>query len=510
MESNKSSNGSNEDMVALEDINTTENTERKLFAPDETSQSGPGICCNVPPFLRKYLPPRGKPAYYITRAIACLVVWAALLSVMVRGGLPGGNVFSVYILLVAASFGGWLVDWKTRYFKFPPLLGMLIVGFLLRNIEKINVHKSIDGSWSSALRSIALCVILLRSGLGLDIEALKRLKWTVIRLAFCPCLAEAITVAIVARYLLDMPWLWAFQLGFVIGAVSPAVVVPSMLALQEDGYGTAEGIPTMVMASSSCDDVLAISLFGVFLGIAFSEGNIYFNIFRGPLEIVMGLSAGLLLGMLLWYFPSKKAGDSSANRAVLLICFGIFLLFGSGHVEFPGAGALGVLCMGATAAYGWGDKGKGPVEYVMGVLWTIFQPLLFGLIGAEVSVADLDKNLIGSGLATLAIGLVIRCAVTFVVVLGNNLNLKERLFCVLSWLPKATVQAAIGSLSWDTAIKMKAGKKAIHSGRQILTIAVLVILITAPIGAIGISLTGPRWLKKESKKTEDGVQHNSA
>ena len=474
--------------------------QEKLEEMNTCSSCCPSYC-KLPSFLRKVLPPRGRFGAYATRCVACVVVWAALLSITGKNALPGGNIFSLFVLLVASTLGGWAVGWKTQYFSFPPLLGMLIVGFMLSNIDAINLHQHITPSWSSALRSTALCVILLRSGLGLDIAALRRLKWTVVRLAFVPCLSEAVTVAVVARLLLNMPWLFAFQLGFILGAVSPAVVVPSMLALQESNLGTNEGIPTLVMASSSCDDVLAISAFGIFLGISFSEGNIYFNIFRGPLEIVMGISAGLLTGMLLWYLPSRRSAGVSANRSILIIGFALMYLFGSGLLEFPGAGALSVLCMGATAGYGWGEAGKQPVEHVMGVLWTLFQPMLFGLIGAEVKISYLDRNLVASGVATLAVGLVVRCAVTYIVVLGNNLNLKEKLFCVISWLPKATVQAAIGSLCLDTArnwdtTNVKEKANALQYGRQILTIAVLVILITAPIGAIGISVAGPRWLKK--------------
>ena len=167
----------------------------------------------VPLVIRKLFPPRGKCAQYLTRILACVVVWAALFCVTEKEAWIGGNIFAIYLLLVLASFGGFLVGWKTRYFNFPPLLGMLIIGFLLRNVSQINLAKDIDPGWSSALRQIALAVILLRSGLGLDTDALKRLRFTVLRLAFGPCITEAVTVAVVSHYLLGLPWLWAFQLG---------------------------------------------------------------------------------------------------------------------------------------------------------------------------------------------------------------------------------------------------------------------------------------------------------
>lgn len=457
----------------------------------------------VPLIVRKLFPPRGKYAQYLTRILACIVVWAALFCVAGKTARPSGNIFSLYLLLILASLGGFLVGWKTRYFNFPPLLGMLIIGFLLRNVQDINIAKDIDAGWSSALRQIALAVILLRSGLGLDIDALKRLRFTVLRLAFGPCITEAVTVAIISHFLLGLPWLWAFQLGFISGAVSPAVVVPSMLNLQIDGYGVEQGIPTLVMAASSCDDVLAISLFGVFLGVTFSEGSLLWNIARGPVEIAIGVIGGLIIGSLLWYFPWKRATNASANRSILLISFALLFLFGSNMVNFPGAGALGVLCLGATTAYGWGDKDKVPVEQVMGVLWEIFQPLLFGLIGTEVSIEYLKPNLVGYGLATLGAGLLLRFIVTYFAVFGNGFSKKEKLFCAIAWLPKATVQAAIGSIPLLKARAVNASSQEVLYGIQIVTIAVLAILITAPIGAIGISLTGPRWLGKRTQEDEE-------
>lgn len=383
---------------------------------------------------------------------------------------------------------------------------MLLVGFILRNVPGIAVANHIIQEWSSTLRSVALVVILLRSGLGLDIAALRRLKFTVIRLAFTPCLVEASVVAVVSHLMLGLPWLWALQLGFILGAVSPAVVVPSMLALHQIGYGVREGIPTMVMAASSCDDVLAISLFGVFLGIAFSQGNLIFNIFRGPLEIVMGITIGLVIGILLWYLPNSKQASVSSTRTVLLLSIGLFFLFGSNLAEFSGAGALGVLTVATTAGYGWGDEAKAPIERVMGILWTFFQPLLFGLIGAEVRFEYLDKDLVGLGIACLLIALAIRIVVTYFVVLGSGLSVKERMFCAIAWLPKATVQAAIGSIPLDTARNRGyAGQEQEKYGIQIVTIAVLAILLTAPTGAVAISLTGTRWLKNVNDNEATGT-----
>ncbi|XP_068744939.1 sodium/hydrogen exchanger 9B2-like isoform X3 [Montipora capricornis] len=395
-------------------------------------------------------PPSGFIGRVLTRGLIVLLGWAVLWSIVGRDLLPGGNIFGIFIVIVVAALGGFLAR-KLSKDALPSLLGMLVVGFILRNVPGIDVANDIDRTWSATLRSMALVVILTRSGLELDPGALKRLKFAVIRLAFSPCIGEAITVAIVAKLLFDMPWLWGFQLGFVLGAVTPAVVVPQLLTLQAKGFGVEQGIPTLVMAASSFDDVIAISLFGVFLGIAFSEGNVVFNIFRGPIELLMGVVFGSLVGMLCWWFPNKVEPDRSRNRFVILLGCALLSVFGSNKAQFSGAGALGVLVMATVASYGWGDSERAPVANVMAIVWEFFQPLLFGLIGAEVSLEYMDSTLIGKAFALLAIAMVFRLIVTFLVVSGNNLSVKDKIFVAIAWSPKATVQAAIGSVSLDIA-----------------------------------------------------------
>ncbi|KAL9970384.1 hypothetical protein ACROYT_G022749 [Oculina patagonica] len=336
-----------------------------------------------------------------------------------------------------------------------------------------------------------------RQGLGLNTSALKKLKFTLVRLAFLPCILEAVMAAILVHLLLDMKWLWAFQLGFVQAAVSLAVVIPCLLELQEEHYGVKKGIPTLVMAAASFDNVLCISAFGVCLGIAFDSGNLIFSIFRGPIELVLGITVGCLAGVMCWFFPNKSETNLAHNRLVILLSLALLSVFGSNVAKFSGAGALGVLTMSTVAAYGWTQHGKAAVAMVMSHVWQVFEPLLFGLVGAEVSVEYMNTKVVGMGIATLFISLVVRLITTYLGLLGNDLNLKERLFISIAWLPKATVQAAIGSVSLDMARqKGFTGQIEEEFGIQILTIAVLGILITSPIGAIGIVLAGPRMLQR--------------
>ncbi|XP_074647339.1 sodium/hydrogen exchanger 9B2-like [Tubulanus polymorphus] len=449
-------------------------------------------------------PPHGCLGRFLTITIALVLIWAVLWSITGSEALPGHSFFGLFILFVCCIIGGAVVE----RIKLPALLGMLILGCLLRNVPYINVGKDIDKDWSSAIRNIALVVILTRAGLGLDPKVLKKLSFVVLRLAFIPCIIEAVVVAITTYLLLDLPWVWGFMLGFVLAAVSPAVVVPSMLHLEEKGLGTDKGIPTLVIAAASVDDVLAISGFGVFLGIAFSKSNLALTIFRGPLEALLGVVYGILMGLLAWYLPHRKNTHLKLYRFIFLFCGGLFAVFGSISGEVPGAGALGCLTLAFVAAIGWRQRDGwsdefNPMADIMAVLWMIFQPFLFGLIGNEIVIETLDGGTVGLGIATLCVGLAFRVVASFLAVLGTDLTWKERFFIPFAWLPKATVQAAIGPQALDAARQFGKGPKDVEyiMGLKILTIAVLVILITAPLGSALIALLGPRFLTQTSSKT---------
>jgi len=474
-------------------------------------------------------PPHGSLATIITWSVLIITIWATSYVVLGEISLPGtqsltvnveirrGTVFAILVLLVFAHLGGILVS----KIKMPPLLGMLIVGILLKNVPYVAaVGQAIDPNWSSALRNIALTVILLRAGLGLDPDALRKLSGMVFRLAFTPCLVEASVSAAAAHLMLGFPVQWGFMLGFVLAAVSPAVVVPCLLSLQEGGYGVAKGIPTLVIAAASVDDVLAISAFTILLGITFAGSdntNIVELVFKGPKEAVIGILWGVGWGLLLILFPpavphpekDRRIRPNSGVRTLLTLGGGILALFGSNKADLPGAGALAVLSMGFIAGLGWRKQGwsdDNPVSRHLASMWKIFQPLLFGLIGTEIQVSELDGKTVGLGIGVLICGLSVRIVVSYLAVLGGDLNNKERMFVSMAWLPKATVQAAVGPLALDLANKALSSAKLdsdtevleyqVRLGQQVLAIAVLAILITAPIGAVAVMTAGPKLLVK--------------
>ncbi|KAF1381042.1 hypothetical protein PFLUV_G00170310 [Perca fluviatilis] len=397
------------------------------------------------------------------------VVWAITGSEC----LPGGNLFGIVVLFICSVLGGKLVGMiqLPTLPPFPPLLGMLLAGLLLRNVP----------------------------------YALRRLKAVCVRLAVGPCVLEAFVIAVVSHFLLDLPWVWGFILGFVLAAVSPAVVVPSMLLLQREGFGVEKGIPTLLMAAGSFDDILAITGFSTCLGIAFSTGAMWMNILKGLLEVVGGVVAGLILGLFLCCVPGKDQEDLVLKRTLMLLGLSIFSVFFSHVIGFAGAGGLSTLVLAFLAALGW-KTDKAPVAAMVGQSWDVFQPLLFGLIGAEITIKTLSPSTVGLGLACISIGLVIRLLVTFLLVHFGGFNLKEKLFISVAWLPKATVQAAIGSKALDLA-REEGDENLIKFGLDVLTLAVLAILTTAPIGALGIGLAGPRLLarKVEADDAEGGA-----
>lgn len=391
------------------------------------------------------------------------------------------------LLLASATLGGRLA----RGAGFPPLVGMLAAGLLLRNVPG-GLLDDLPDDWSSALRLVALTVILLRAGLGLDLATLRRLRATVARLAVLPNLAEAATVAAAASLLFDFPVAWALLLGFVVSAVSPAVVVPSLLDLQIRGFGTRKGIPTMVLAAASIDDVLSIAGFGLATSMIFGaqgETSVGASLLRAPLELILGLSLGAVLGFACGLL---RAAPGWLRFAALAIS-GLSGVLGGWAISMTGGGSLAAIAMAAIAADRWGTE-KAAVASAMNRVWSVAQPALFGLIGATVLLAVIEPAHVALGLVILAVGLVARIGITLLVVDRGQFSTLERLFVAIAWLPKATVQAAIGALALDLARSQDAGPDAILFGTQVLTVAVLAIIITAPLGAIAIAKTGPRWL----------------
>lgn len=380
---------------------------------------------------------------------------------------------------------GMALGWVFQRLHLPSLLGMLITGMLLGPYGLNLLDGSILGI-SADLRQLALIIILTRAGLSLNLEDLKRVGRPAILMCFVPACFEMAGMVLLAPRLLGISTLDAAIMGAVVAAVSPAVIVPRMLRLMEEGYGTTQGIPQLIMAGASVDDVFVIVMFTSFTGLA--QGGTFSPaaLAQIPVSIAAGLVAGALIGVLFAAFYQKIHVRDSAKVVVLLsISFLLVALENGLKGVFPFSGLLAVMSCGIAVQRRRPElAGRLSAKYAK--LWVAAEVILFVLVGATV---DTGYALAAGPAALLLIVLVLlfRVAGVFVCLLKTGLSLSERLFCMIAYCPKATVQAAIGSLPLSMGLSC---------GHIVLTVAVLAILITAPLGALGVDLTYRRLLSR--------------
>lgn len=381
---------------------------------------------------------------------------------------------------------GMLLSRAFQKIRLPGLLGMLVTGMILGPYALNMLDGSILGI-SADLRQIALIIILTRAGLSLDIQDLKKVGRPAVLMCFVPACFEIMGMILLAPRLLGISVLDAAIMGAVVGAVSPAVIVPKMLNLMEKGYGVKKSIPQLILAGASVDDVFVIVLFTVFTGLA--QGGTFSpaSILSIPVSIGTGIAAGGLAGILLALFFQKVHIRDSAKVVILLsISFLMIELENRLKGYVPFSGLLAVMSIGiALQKKRYEAAARLSVKYSK--LWVAAEVLLFVLVGATVDISYAMKA--GAAAVILIFGvLIFRMAGVFFCLLGTDINRKERLFCMIAYMPKATVQAAIGGVP----LAMGLG-----CGKIVLTVAVLAILITAPLGAFGVEQTYKRLLKAD-------------
>lgn len=368
--------------------------------------------------------------------------------------------------------------------RLPGLLGMLILGVLI-GPHGFNLLQENMLQISSDLRSIALIIILLRAGLGLNKDELKRIGIPALKMSCIPGLLEGIFIAFASVYFLGFSFAQGGMLGFIIAAVSPAVVVPFMLKLMENDLGTKKGVPTLILAGASIDDVFAITIFSAFLGLySGSNKDIGIRLLNIPISILLGIIAGVILGFVLIRI-FKRYHICDTKKVLLILGFSILLnqLESILKTKLQIASLLGVMTIGFILTEKLHDVGK-RLSDKFNKIWVFAEILLFVLVGAEVDI-NIALKAGGVGIILILIGLIGRSIGVIISLLGTDYNWKEKLFCVIAYIPKATVQAAMGAMPLSLGVV---------SGDVILAIAVLSILITAPLGAIGIHYSAEKLL----------------
>ncbi|XP_034951609.1 sodium/hydrogen exchanger 9B2 [Chelonus insularis] len=447
---------------------------------------------------RRACPQPFCPSYRKFARIMCLfilglMIWGIVYCIIGSDAAPGGPLFGLASLAIAAHFGGWLISLTTL----PALIGMLLTGFIMQNAGLVYIEGRYSGVIAN-VRKIALVIILVRAGLDLDPNALKRQKITMPKIGLVPWTVECIVVAVMTKYLLNLPWIWSFLIGSVVAAVSPAVIVPCLFRLRSKGYGVAKGIPTLIIAISGIDDAVSVAIFGIIKSVMFSHDSLWYQILQGPIAIVGGLGFGILWGCLAKFIPEKGDPFMVPMRVLMLLGGGLIAVFGSEAIELGGAGPLAVVAAAFVSCYFWQEDGwnveDNPVAISFEIFWMIFEPILFGVTGTQIKLNELEGNTIYISIGLLFTAFILRIITTIFISIKSRLNLKEKIFIALACMAKATVQAALGPVTLDQVDKSDSTQ--VYYAETTLTICILSILLTAPTGAIIITLSGPKLLTK--------------
>lgn len=389
---------------------------------------------------------------------------------------------SIALILVVGMAMGWIC----RKVKLPSLLGMLLTGIVLGPYV-LNLLDDSILSISSELRKIALIIILTRAGLGLDLTGLKKIGRPAVFMCFVPASFEMLGMILLAPKIMGVSVLEAAVMGAVLAAVSPAVVVPRMVKLMEEGYGTKQGIPQLILAGASVDDVYVIVLFSTFLGMMQGKGVSAVSFINIPVSILLGIAIGLILGAALsLYFEKVHIRDTAKVLIILSISFFLVVIEDTLMTPITFSALIAIMFIGI------GLKKKREVVAVRlsakyGKLWVAAEIFLFVLVGATVNITYL-KNVGVKALMLIAGALIFRMLGVFVCLLKTEFTGKERLFVMMAYTPKATVQAAIGGIPLSLGLAC---------GDIVLTVAVLAIVLTAPLGAFAIDLSYKKLLLKE-------------
>ena len=380
---------------------------------------------------------------------------------------------------------GMGMSWICKKLKLPGLLGMLLTGIVLGPYV-LNLLDENLLNISSELRKMALIIILMRAGLGLDISGLKKIGRPAVMMCFVPATFELLGMLVLAPRLLGLSVLEAAILGSVLAAVSPAVVVPRMVRLMEEGYGTEKGIPQLILAGASVDDVYVIVLFTTFSGIMQGKSVSVMSFLNIPISIILGMIIGLLAGWLLArYFEKVHIRDTVKVLILLSISFLLVVVEDHMTTAITFSALIAVMFLG-VGLQKYREVAAKRITVKCGKMWVAAEVFLFVLVGATVNIGYLSH--VGIKAVVLICGaLIFRMTGVFVCLLGTDMNGKEKLFTMMAYTPKATVQAAIGGIPLTLGFAC---------GDVVLTVAVLAIVLTAPLGAFAIDSSYKKFLTK--------------
>lgn len=382
----------------------------------------------------------------------------------------------------------------------PSFLGFLLIGILLGPFG-FNI---IDGAFlglNQEISTLAIVILLIRAGLGLNREAIRKVGRPAVEMSCIPSIMEGLFVMVIAHYILGISFIEAGMLGFILASVSPAILVPRMLSLIRKGLGTKKGIPSLLMAGSAADDVVAITIFSAFLGMyAGGNVNVVGDIIGIPISIILGIVIGFIFGTgILFIF--RRWCFSSTEKLLIVLAIGILLNSLGDLLEnfLPVAGLVGVMVVGFLIVDRLPKIGK-ELSDKFSHIWFFAEIIVFVLLGAQIRLNIIPEILV-PGLIIITLGLFARFAGVFISLIKTGLNNKEKFFCMISYIPKANAQATIGSLP------LAAG---VASGEIILAITGIAIIYTAPLGAVLIEFFSKRLLSQDEPQMENQEKSETA
>ncbi|CAK9826936.1 Sodium/hydrogen exchanger 9B1 [Anthophora retusa] len=431
------------------------------------------------------------------------MAWAVLYFLLGDTMLPKNDGFGLFALAIFSSWLGSRVTY-IPYLNIPPVFGMLVAGLIIRNSGLYDIHEELGVTTTGKIRTFCLTFITIRAGLQLSVTSLKNHPIFLMLLSIVPSTVEVLVLAICCKFILSYHWEWAFMAGTILACMSPVVTVNCLLALIERGYAEDKGLATILCTATLIDDVHIVSLFAICYSIVFNNDKGKTEWWRyiptGIRDAILGIVAGVFLGVCLVFLPHRSHEYATLFRIISLVLGSLMCTAATAKLTLSGGGFLASLVMSFVAMLGWRILSLSfdmtPFKRSAYVLWRFVQPILVGVIGADIDLRDWIPSRSGVHLACVLIGLMARSVAVYLTTLKSPFTWKERLFVVICWIPKGTLQAALGPMAYEHVRYQPENREQVEMALDLLRLSVIAILFLAPIGSSLISIVGPILLEQ--------------
>ncbi|CAK1603269.1 unnamed protein product [Parnassius mnemosyne] len=462
--------------------------------------------------LFEVLPSKSELKQYSGVILCGVTLWGASWFIFQDAVLPGAAIFNMAgIVTVAYIFGHTL----ERYTTISAMAGMTLVGVLYRNFGQSDLLESpIADAIDYHLRRVYPVIILTKGPLGWNWPYIKNNSVKVFLLATLPWIVECLSTAFFTHVLLEYPWYWGLHLGAILSSVSPAVVVPTVMAFSAKGFGNKNKIALLVANAGGLDTAFTEGMFGVINSAIFYPSPPTYRIIKACLAIFFGIGLGVAWGILSDILPDQKDPYAATVRSILIFTGGFLLSYAAGFLGWGGTSGVAVMVCAATAATRWSKRdwpiNNNPVATVYNVLWLIFEPMLFTLSGYYLEVSQITLKEFGLIVACIVLALLLRLITAFLVALANRLTVKESLFIAVTWIPKAIVEAVLVRVATDSLWKEGVSVQDKKIATQQANIIVIAILFMTTLGSGLTTILGPILLSQESKIRDSEFHRTSS